>query len=94
MKEYSYEFDMMLKLREVVESVGYKLSVVHGAKDKPNMADFIINVTEDSMLGLKMNSVLADKPFRIFPDGQFVSLDEIKKVLTASTWVDGEEDGF
>jgi hypothetical protein len=71
-----------LKLSEVAKKHGFSVSVTGGGSDgKGDFADFIININDDNMLGLKLNPALAVKPFQIFPYGKDAGLDDIDEVL-------------
>lgn len=83
MAEINYEFHMMQKLREVVERNGYNLSVVQGARNNPGMADFIINLSSEEMVGLKMNPPMANKPFKLFPFGNDLTLHELEALFVS-----------
>ena len=76
----NFEFDLLLKVTEISEEAGFPISFVRGASAE--MADFIINISDDEMLGLKVNPVLAQKPLSIFPQNDPISLEELKIMLS------------
>jgi hypothetical protein len=76
-----YWFDhMYLKLSEVAKRHDLSVSIptqngIH------QFADFIIVLDDHNMLGLTLNPELSVKPFKIFPEGAEIGLDEIDDFL-------------
>lgn len=82
-EEESFEYwhdDMYLKLSEVAKK--HDLSVSIPSKNGIHQfADFIIVLDDHSMLGLTLNPEMSVKPFKIFPQGAEIGLDEIDDFL-------------
>lgn len=82
-------FNLHMKLAELVEGEGFSLSSMSGRDGSPN---YFIDLTDQyysdlhgmgevQSLGLTVNPVFHQKPFRIFPNGADVSFDEIHEIL-------------
>lgn len=80
-QSFEYWFDnMYLKLKEVTRK--HDLSVRIPSKNGIHQfADFIIILDNHSMLGLTLNPELSVKPFKIFPEGAPIGLNEIDEFL-------------
>jgi hypothetical protein len=70
---------MHKNLRKVARKHGFMVGA------SPNrggdFADFIINIDEANMMGLKLNPALSVKPFKLFPYDKDMGLDDIDKFL-------------
>ena len=82
-QSFEYWFDnMYLKLSEVAKAHGFSLRIYGKKRNDPTQfADFTILLDEHSMLGLTLNPELSVKPFKIFPDGADIGLNEIDEFL-------------
>jgi hypothetical protein len=84
--EYLHWHDQMYRqLRGVASKHGFSVSTVAGHRgiksSKTEFADFIINLDEANMIGLKLNVPLAVKPFQLFPFEKYIGLDELDELL-------------
>lgn len=81
-QQFEYWFDnMYLKLREVARKHGFTVRIFGKTNDPTQFADFMIALDEHSMLGLTLNPEMAVKPFKIFPEGVDIGLNEIDEFL-------------
>ena len=78
-EEIVWKEEMYRNLRKVARKFEFNVSAV--GSNKGEFAEFIINIDEANMMGLKLNPALAVKPFQIFPYGKDVGLDEIEELL-------------
>lgn len=80
--EFDNWFDNMhSKLREVARKHGFNVRIYGKRNDPSQFADFTIILDEHSMLGLTLNPELSVKPFKVFPDGVDIGLNEIDEFL-------------
>jgi hypothetical protein len=74
--------DTYSKLREVAKKHGFNVRTYGKRKSDPSkFADFTIILDDHSMLGLTLNPELSAKPFKVFPDGVDIGLNEIDEFL-------------
>jgi len=79
-EEIKWKEEMYTNLRRVARKHGFTVSTVgHGSKGE--FADFIVNIDDNNMMGLKLNTPLAVKPFQLFPYEKHMGLDEIDEFL-------------
>jgi hypothetical protein len=71
--------EMHKNLRKVVRKHGFMVGVTQNRGGE--FADFIINIDEANMMGLKLNPALAVKPFKLFPYDKDMGLDDIDEFL-------------
>ncbi|GAB6499988.1 hypothetical protein bcgnr5369_67880 [Bacillus cereus] len=76
----TFQHKLMMKLDEEVEKKGYSLSVISGS-DGVTMAQYVITIDEESMVGISVNPPMATKPFTLFPYNQLVTLEEVLELL-------------
>jgi hypothetical protein len=78
--EYLHWHDEMYRqLRGLASKHGFTISTI--SSHDMNFADFIINLDEANMIGLKLNVPLAVKPFQLFPFEKYIGLDELDELL-------------
>jgi len=87
MMEIKNDLDWYEQMHSNLRKVARKHGFMVGAS--PNrggeFADFIINIDEANMMGLKLNPALSVKPFRLFPRNEDMGLDDIDKFLEGWT---------
>ena len=72
--------EMYIKLSEVDRKYEFVVNIPSKNKED-DFANFIINLNDNSMLGLKLRSPLVTEPFEIYPYGRIVGLDVIDDML-------------
>jgi hypothetical protein len=77
--ELDWHEQMHTNLRKVARKYGFMVAVTQNRGG--DFADFIINIDEANMMGLKLNPALAVKPFKLFPYDKDMGLDDIDKFL-------------
>lgn len=81
-QSFEYWFDnMYLKLKEVARKHGFTVNIFGKKNDPTQFADFMIALDDHSMLGLTLNPEMSVKPFKIFPEGADIGLNEIDDFL-------------
>jgi|SRR3954453_6555576 hypothetical protein len=78
---------MHTQLRKVARKYGFMVAVTQNRGGE--FADFIINIDESNMMGLKLNPALSVKPFSLFPYDKHMGLDDIDEFLEG--WSLGRE---
>lgn len=71
------EWDMQMynQVRAIARKHNFTTSMVKGNSE--NMADLIVHVDDESMIGLKINPPLSVKPLTLFPYGKPLGIDEL-----------------
>src|SRR6476660_1733166 len=77
--ELDWHEQMYTNLRKVARKHGFMVAVTQNRGG--DFADFIININERDMMGLKLKPALSVKPFSIFPYDKDMGLDELDKFL-------------
>lgn len=73
--------EIYLELSEVAKKYGFFVNIPSKNKEGDDYANFIINLNDNSMLGLKLTPLLSEKPFEIYPYGKIVGFAEIEDML-------------
>lgn len=76
-QQTEWETELASKLYDLADSFGFQLSRTRNTNN--SFADFIIKVDEANMIGFNLNVALAVKPFKLFPQGIDMGLDEIEE---------------
>jgi len=91
MMEIKSELDWYEQMHTNLRKVARKHGFMVGASPnrRGEFADFVINIDEANMMGLKLNPALSVKPFRLFPYDKDMGLDDIDEFLEG--WSLGRE---
>lgn len=82
-----YKFEMYCKVSEIANKYRFTASMLGGAV--PNLADMVIHINDENMIGIKLNPPLSKKPLSLYPYGLELNLDELSDYLQGHKW--GEE---
>lgn len=82
-EEMHWHDNMHRQLRQTARKHGFTVKTLHkwNENEKGEFADFVIDIDQGNMLGLKLMPALSVKPFEIFPYGKPVGLDDLDEVL-------------